>query len=77
MNKSESAQKQNFFTSFRTLWSTRPLFSTGISLVVMIILQTLALGFNYGSANEWFGTWSQNWINILRNNAGIGIIALG
>lgn len=77
MNKSESAQKQNFFKSFRTLWSTRPLFSTGISLVVMIILQTLALGFNYGSANEWFGTWSQNWINILRNNAGIGIIALG
>lgn len=56
---------------------TRPLFSTGISLLVMIILQTLALGFQFDSLGDWFGTWSQNWINILRNNAGIGIISLG
>ncbi len=77
MDKTESTQKQNLFTSFRNLWSTRPLFSTGLALVVMIVLQTIALGFNFGSFNEWFGTWSQNWINILRNNAGIGIISLG
>jgi ribose transport system permease protein len=68
---------ENFFSWLRTLWMTRPLFSTGIALVVMIVLQTLALGFNYGSFGEWFNTWLQNWINILRNNAGIGIIALG
>jgi ribose transport system permease protein len=77
MDKKETTRKQNFFTTFRTMWMTRPLFSTGIALVVMIILQTIALGFNFGSAGEWFTTWSQNWINILRNNAGIGIIALG
>jgi ribose transport system permease protein len=43
----------------------------------MIILQTLALGFEFDSIGDWFGTWLQNWINILRNNAGIGIVSLG
>ena len=62
---------------FRSTWAEKPLFSTGIALVVMIILQTLALGFNFPSAGAWFGTWLQNWINILRNIAAIGIIALG
>jgi ribose transport system permease protein len=59
------------------MWMTRPLFGTGVALVVMVILQTLALGFNYHSFGEWFTTWLQNWINILRNNSGVGIIALG
>lgn len=61
----------------RDMWLTRPLFSTGLALVVMIILQTIALGFEFNSFGAWFTTWLQNWINILRNNAGIGIIALG
>ena len=34
-------------------------------------------GFNFDSFGEWFTTWLQNWINILRNNSGIGIVALG
>lgn len=67
----------NLFTRLRTTWMTRPLFSTGIALVVMIILQTLALGFEFDSLGGWFTTWLQNWVNILRNNSGIGIIALG
>jgi ribose transport system permease protein len=66
-----------FFPWLRDMWMTRPLFSTGIALVVMIILQTLALGFQFDSFGDWFTTWLQNWINILRNNSGIGIIALG
>ncbi len=70
-------KNQNVFSWFRDLWMTRPLFSTGIALIVMIILQTLALGFQYNTFGEWFATWLQNWINILRNNSGIGIIALG
>jgi ribose transport system permease protein len=73
----ESKKNQNVFTWLRTMWMTRPLFSTGIALVVMIVLQTLALGFQFNSVGDWFGTWLQNWINILRNNAGIGIISLG
>lgn len=58
-------------------WREKPLFSTGIALIVMIILQTIALGFDFPSFGEWFSKWMINWLNILRNNAGVGIIALG
>lgn len=70
-------KKMNFFQWFKHNWTTKPLFSTGVALIVMIILQTLALGFNFDSFGQWFGKWIGNWNNILRNNAGIGIIALG
>ena len=68
---------ENALTWFRDMWVSKPLFSTGAALLVMIVLQTIALGFNFGSIGAWFQTWSQNWINILRNNSAIGIIALG
>jgi ribose transport system permease protein len=77
MNIKNNKKINNAFSWLRFQWTTRPLFSTGISLIVMIILQTLALGFQYGSFGEWFTSWGQNWINILRNNSGIGIVALG
>jgi ribose transport system permease protein len=77
MKAANSQKPQNVFSWFGSMWSTRPLFSTGAALVVMILLQTLALGFEFDSFGSWFGTWWQNWINILRNNSGIGIIALG
>jgi ribose transport system permease protein len=77
MKETDSKKSQNVFSWLQTMWMTRPLFSTGIALIVMIILQTLALGFNFNSFGDWFNTWLQNWINILRNNSGIGIIALG
>lgn len=70
-------KKQGPFAWFKERWSGNPIFSTIIALIVMIILQTVALGFNYESFGEWFSVWSRNWINILRNNAGVGIIALG
>lgn len=66
-----------FLGWFRHKWTTQPLFSTAIALAIMIILQTLVLGFNYPSFGEWFHSWANNWINILRNNAAIGIMALG
>src|SRR5690554_6554677 len=59
------------------LWQENPLFSTAIALVVMVVLQTLTLGFNYPNFMAWFNAWINNWLNILRNNANIGIIALG
>ncbi len=58
-------------------WKTNPLFSTACVLVLMIILQTLALGFDFESFGAWFSHWTRNWINILRNNASVGIVALG
>ena len=67
----------NFITWFRGMWMSHPLFSTFCALVLMIILQTIALGFDQGSFSRWFAIWSRNWINILRNNATIGIISLG
>lgn len=73
----EKIEKRNFITWFRAMWTGHPLFSTLIALLVMVVLQTLALGFDYESFPEWFSMWSRNWLNILRNNATIGIISLG
>lgn len=73
----EETRRRNLFAWFAHSWTTRPLFSTGFVLIVMIILQTLALGFDFPSFGDWFERWIMNWNNILRNNAGIGIIALG
>ena len=58
-------------------WQENPLYSTGAVLIIMIIVQTFALGFNYPSFGDWFASWGKNWINILRNNAPVGIVALG
>ncbi|MFW6267146.1 MAG: ABC transporter permease [Halanaerobium sp.] len=69
--------EQGFKQWFIKKWSSEPIFSTVIALLVMIILQTLSLGFNYDSFGSWFFSWTNNWINILRNNAGVGLIALG
>lgn len=68
---------QNVFTWFRSSWKNSALFSTGVALIVMIILQTFALGFNYDSFAAWLEAWVKNWLNILRNNSSVGIIALG
>lgn len=62
---------------FKNRWTSEPLFSTAIALLIMIILQTLVLGFDYDSFGNWFNSWLNNWVNILRNNAGVGIISLG
>ncbi|MFR8977313.1 MAG: hypothetical protein ACLVJB_05655 [Christensenellales bacterium] len=73
----EKTRQKGFAAWFIDNWKRQPLFSTGIALLVMVVLQILALGFDYASFGEWFGAFSRNWINILRNNAGVGIIALG
>lgn len=76
----EKASKgRQILLKLQSLWRTNPLFSTGIALIVMIIVQTIALSTNtsFSSFGEWFQNWLQNWISLLRGNAGIGIIALG
>ena len=79
MDKAEKNRKQNVFSSMGRMWKTNPLFSTGIALIVMVIVQTVALTMNssFGSFGEWLTNWLTNWVSLLRNNAGIGIIALG
>src|SRR5690625_374798 len=70
-------EKKTFGSWFKHRWSNDPLFSILIALIVMVVLQTLTLGFDFDSFGEWFQSWTNNWINILRNNAGVGIVALG
>ncbi|MDF2856138.1 MAG: transporter permease [Neobacillus sp.] len=77
MDNATLKNNRNFFEWFKYKWSDEPLFSTAIALIIMIILQTLVLGFDYDSFGSWFQSWTNNWINILRNNAGTGIVALG
>ena len=64
-------------SGFARLWNKTPLLSTALTLLLMILLQTWALGFKFDSFGAWFVAWINNWVNLLRNNAIIGIIALG
>lgn len=73
----DKANKAGFLGWLKDRWKDNPLFSTVIALLIMVILQTFALGFNYPTAGDWFTAWGKNWINILRNNATVGIISLG
>ena len=73
----QTAKKENFIQWFIRKWKNSPIFSTGCVLVLMVILQTVALGFRDASFGAWLQRWGKNWINILRNNAGVGIVALG
>ena len=66
-----------FFRWFARQWAGKPLFSTTLALLVMIVLQTLALGFDFASFGDWWQSFCLNWINVLRNNATVGIVALG
>ena len=73
----QTAKKENFIQWFIRKWKSSPIFSTGCVLVLMVILQTVALGFRDASFGAWLQRWGKNWTNILRNNAGVGIVALG
>ncbi|MBQ7826092.1 MAG: ABC transporter permease [Clostridia bacterium] len=77
MTQRTNAKNQTILQKAAYQWKTNPIFSTACVLVLMIILQTLALGFDFDSFGAWFSHWSRNWINILRNNASVGIVALG
>jgi len=73
----QKTNQSTFWQKIQRQWKNNPLFSTALVLLLMIILQTLALGFDFDSFGEWFSYWGRNWINILRNNAMVGIVALG
>lgn len=77
MTQTTNEKKPTILQRAVAQWKSNPLFSTACVLVLMILLQTFALGFDFESFGAWFSHWSRNWINILRNNAGVGIVALG
>ena len=75
--KNAAGEDTSLLKKLARKWQENPLYSTGLVLLIMIVVQTFALGFNYPSFGEWFSSWGKNWINILRNNAPVGIVALG
>ena len=60
-------------------WKQNPLVSTGLVLILMIVVQTALMIYTCGegSVGELLLSLLTNWLNILRNNAPVGIIALG
>ena len=62
---------------FKRRWANDPVFSVAMALVVMLIFQTYALGFNQNSIGEWAKFWFDNTFNVLRANTSVGIVALG
>ena len=73
------AEKRGPLAWFQSNWKQHPLFSTGVVLILMIIIQTGVMVANSsgGTFGELCLSLLTNWINILKNNASVGIIALG
>ena len=65
------------FEHFLKLWKKYPIFSTFIALIVMVVIQFYALGFKFTTYGEWAGYWLKNFLNVLRSNSSVGMIALG
>ena len=65
------------FEHFMKLWKKYPLFSTFIALIVMVVIQVYALGFKFDTYGQWAGYWLKNFLNVLRSNSSVGMIALG
>jgi len=62
---------------FARQWKKNPVFSVGMALVVMLVLQTYALGFKQATFGEWAKFWFDNTFNVLRANTSVGMVALG
>lgn len=77
MNKNATLNKQGTLSNFRESWSKNSILSTLFALVVMVLIQAVVQGINAGSFTGMFGKMWMAWLNILRNNAYAGVIALG
>ncbi len=65
------------FTEFMKLWKKYSLFSTLMAFILMVVVQVYAPGFKFASYGEWAGYWLKNFLNVLRSNSSVGMIALG
>ncbi len=75
----EKSKKENkgFISWFKDNWEHNSLFSTLFALLVMVLIQCVVMWNNAGSFAGLFPKMRMAWLNILRNNAYAGIIALG
>jgi len=62
---------------FKDKWAHNPIFSTLFALLVMVLIQSVVMFNLTGSFGAMWGKLGMAWLNILRNNAYAGIIALG
>ena len=77
MNNNSTLNKQGTLSNIKESWSKNSILSTLFALVVMILIQAVVQGINAGSFTGMFGKMWMAWLNILRNNAYAGVIALG
>ena len=77
MNNNSTLNKQGTLSNFKESWSKNSILSTLFALVVMVLIQAVVQGINAGSFTGMFGKMWMAWLNILRNNAYAGVIALG
>lgn len=77
MEKNNTLNSQGTLGKLKEAWSHNSLLSTLFALVVMILIQAVVQGINVGSFTGMFGKMWMAWLNILRNNAYAGVIALG
>ena len=68
---------KSFTEWFKDKWAHNPLFSTLFALLVMVLIQSFVMYNLAGSFGAMWGKLGMAWLNILRNNAYAGIIALG
>ena len=77
MEKTRLENNRGALGWFKDKWSHNALFSTIFALVVMVLIQCVVMWVNAGSFGGMFGKMGMAWLNILRNNAYQGVIALG
>lgn len=70
-------EKKKSTLSLKETWGRNSILSTLFALVVMILIQAVVQAINVGSFSGMFGKMWVAWLNILRNNAYAGVIALG
>lgn len=77
MEKTRLENNKGALSWFKDRWAHNALFSTVFALVVMVLIQCVVMWINAGSFGGMFGKMGMAWLNILRNNAYQGVIALG
>ena len=77
MEKTRLENNRGALGWFKDRWAHNALFSTVFALVVMVLIQCVVMWINAGSFGGMFGKMGMAWLNILRNNAYQGVIALG
>lgn len=70
-------KRAGFGSWFKRNWTNNGIFSTLFALIIMIFIQCVVMAITARSFGGMFEKMWMAWLNIMRNNAYAGIIALG